>query len=226
VLAAGEGLKRIGRSVDLSVDAVWSNLDPARDALVVVSDHGMAPVFEEVRTNRVLADAGLLKLDQSDVPRIAADTPMLTTPSGACVHLYLNLEGREPHGVVSQEDAPRLLRDAARVFADLDVAGRPVVEKIFTRAEAAAVGLDSPNSGDLVIFLAPGFAASTSLDPPVHGPSRYYGQHGYLASYDEMCGMLFARGAGIKRARRGELPAVAVAPMVATFLGIELGSGD
>jgi hypothetical protein len=88
------------------------------------------------------------------------------------------------------------------------------------------VGLDSPNSGDLVIFLAPGFAASTSLDPPVHGPSRYYGQHGCLASYDEMCGMLFARGAGIKRARRSELPAVAVAPMVATFLGIELGSGD
>jgi len=226
VLAASEGLRRIGRSVDYSVDAVWSTLDPARDALVVVSDHGMAPVFEEVRTNRVLADAGLLKLDEENAPRIAADTPMVTTPSGACVHLYLNLEGREPDGVVSLADAPELLREAARVFADLEVEGRPVVDKIFTSAEAAAVGLDSPNSGDLVIFLAPGFAASTSLDPPALGPSRYYGQHGYLASYDEMCGMLFARGAGIGRKRLGEVSATAVAPQIAGLLGIELASGD
>ncbi len=224
--AAAEGLKRIGRSVDQSVDVLWNALEPANDALVAVSDHGMAPIFEEVRTNRVLADAGLLKLDEEDARRIATDTPMVTTPSGACVHLYLNLEGREPDGVVSLADAPELLRDAAREFADLEVAGRPVVEKIFTRAEAAAVDLDSPNSGDLVIFLAPGFAASTSLDSPAHGPSRYYGQHGYLASNDEMCGMLFARGAGIGRKRLGEVSATAVAPRIAGLLGIELGSGD
>ncbi|MEJ2189552.1 MAG: alkaline phosphatase family protein, partial [Acidobacteriota bacterium] len=226
VLAANEGLKRIGRSVDLSVAALWEVLNPKSDALVVVSDHGMTPIFEEVCTNRVLADAGLVKLDDKEALRIAADTPMVTTPSGACVHLYLNLEGREPDGVVSKADAPGLLRDAARVFADLEVAGRPVVDKIFTRSEAGAVGLDSPNSGDLVIFLAPGFAASTNLDPPALEASRYYGQHGYLASYDKMCGMLFARGAGIKRTRRDELRAVAVAPMVATFLDIELSSGD
>ena len=221
-LAANEGLKRIGRSVDLSVNALWNALDPDRDVLVVTSDHGMAPVFEEVRTNRVLADAGLLKLDEKDALRIAADTPMVTTPSGACVHLYLNLRGREPGGVVSADDAPELLREAARVFADLEVAGRPVVEKIFTRSEAAAVGLDSPNSGDLVVFLGPGFTASTNLDPPALEASRYYGQHGFLASHDEMCGMLFARGAGIGRKRLGEASVTEIAPRVAGPLGIDL----
>ena len=61
------------------------------------------------------------------------------------------------------------------------------------------------------------------LDGPALEPSRYYGQHGFLASHDEMCGVLFARGAGIKRRRLGEVEAISVAPMVARWLGFELG---
>jgi len=224
-LAAREGLARIGRSIDASVKALWRVLEPERDALVVVSDHGMVPIHEVVRPNMVLETAGLLKtVSDGRRQRIAPDTSMVATASGAAINLYLNLEGREPDGVVSLSEAPDLLRRAARAFADLEVEGRPVTEKIFTRAEAAAVGLDSPNSGDLVVFLAPGFAASAGLDGPNHEPSRYYGQHGYLASHDEMCGMLFARGAGIKKNRSGEIPATAVAPMVARWLGFEMST--
>ena len=119
-------------------------------------------------------------------------------------------------------EAAEYLRRAARVLADLSVEGRPAVEKIFTREEAAAIGLRSPNTGDLVVFLAPGFAAANGLDGPALEPSRYYGQHGFLASHDEMCGMLFARGVGIKRTRMGEVKATIVAPMVARWLGFEL----
>jgi len=222
-LAGAEGLKRMGRSVDASVAAMWRALDPGRDALVVVSDHGQLPIHEVVRPNRALADAGLVTIDDGGGrPRIAADTPMIAYPGGAAIHLYLNLEGREPGGVVAPAEASEYLRSAARVFADLSVEGRPAVEKIFTRDEAAAIGLRSPNSGDLVIFLAPGFAAADGLDKAGLEPSRYYGQHGFLASHDEMCGMLFARGVGIKRTRMGEVKATTVAPMVARWLGFEL----
>jgi len=222
-LAAHEGLKRVGRSVDDSIASLWRALEPDRDAIVVVSDHGMIPIHEIVRPNTVLEAAGLLKTVSDDGRlRIAPDTPMVAVASAAAINLYLNLAGREPDGVVSASEAPELLRRAARAFADLEVEGRPVTEKIFTRAEAAAVGLDSPNSGDLVVFLAPGFAAAGGLDGPDHEPSRYYGQHGYLASHDEMCGMLFARGAGIKKNRRGEVPAIEVAPMIARWLGFDL----
>ena len=226
-LAAREGLKRVGRSIDRSIASLWGVLEPERDALVVVSDHGLVPIHEIVRPNRLLAEAGLLKTaSDSRWPRIASDTPMVAVASASVVNLYLNLAGREPGGVVSPSEAPELLRRAARAFANLEVEGRPVTEKIFTREEAAAVGLDSPNSGDLVVFLAPGFAAVGDLDGPDHEPSRYYGQHGYLASHDEMCGMLFARGAGIKKSRRGEISATAVAPMIARWLGFDLaGSG-
>jgi predicted AlkP superfamily phosphohydrolase/phosphomutase len=222
-LAGREGLKRMGRSADRSVASMWRALDPDRDALVVVSDHGQLPIFEIVRPNRALADAGLVETSVDDGRiGVASDTPMVAYSSGAAIHLYLNLEGREPGGVVPKAEAAEYLRRAARVFADLETEGRPAVEKIFTRDEAAAIGLRSPNTGDLVVFLAPGFAAAGGLDGPALEPSRYYGQHGFLASHDEMCGILFARGTGIKRTRLGEVQATAVAPMVAQWLGFEL----
>ncbi len=222
-LAASEGLKRMGRSIDRSVVSLWSALEPERDALVVVSDHGQIPIFEVVRPNRALADAGLVGVvDEDGRSRVAPDTPMIAVTSGASIHIYLNLAGREPGGVVTMAEAPELLRRAARVLADLETEGQPAVEKIYTRDEAAAIGLDHPSSGDLVVFLAPGFAAAGDLNGPALEPSRYYGQHGFLASHDEMCGVLFARGAGIKKKRFGEVGATEVAPMVASWLGFEL----
>ncbi len=226
-LAASEGLKRMGRSIDQSVASLWRLLEPERDALVVVSDHGQIPIFEVVRPNRALADAGLVKVvEEGGWSRVAPDTPMVAVSGGAFIHLYLNLAGREPGGVVTMAEAPELLRRAARVLADLEAEGRPAVEKIFTRGEAAAIGLDHPSSGDLIVFLAPGFSTEWGLDGPVLEPSRHYGMHGFLASHDEMCGVLFARGAGIKKKRFGEVEATSVAPMVARWLGFELGPGD
>ena len=224
-VAGREGLKRLGRSVDRSIASMWNFLDPARDALVVVSDHGQFPIFEVVRANRVLAGAGLLKtVDEGGGARLAPDTPMVAVTSGAFIHLYLNLEGREPGGVVPKNEANEILQRAARAFADLEAEGRPAVEKIFTREESAAVGLNHQNSGDLVVFLAPGFAASGALGGSALEPSRYYGQHGFLAAHDEMCGMLFARGPGIKRRRMGEVHTTSVAPMVAQWLGFDLAA--
>jgi predicted AlkP superfamily phosphohydrolase/phosphomutase len=223
-LAAREGLKRVGRSLDRSVGGIWSSLDPIEDALVVVSDHGMVPIFEVVRANRVLEEAGLLKtVIDGGRSTIAPDTPMAATASGGSINLYLNLAGREPGGIVAASEAPDLLRRAARAFADLESEDHQAVEKILTREEATSIGLDHPNTGDLVVFLAPGFTASGELDGPLLEPSRYYGQHGYLAAHDEMCGSLFARGAGIKKRRLGEVAATDVAPMVARWLGFELG---
>ncbi len=222
-LAAREGLKRLGRSVDASISSMWKALDPETDALVVVSDHGQLPIHDLVRPNRALADAGLVKTGaEGGRLRFAVDTPMVAVSSAATIHLYLNLEGREPTGVVSPRAAAAYLNRAARVFADLESDGQPVVERVLSREEAAEIGLDHPNSGDLVVFLAPGFTSSNSLAEPVIEPSRYYGQHGFLAAHDEMCGMLFARGVGIQRTRIDEVPVTDVAPMIARWLGFEL----
>jgi predicted AlkP superfamily phosphohydrolase/phosphomutase len=219
-VAAREGLKRVGRSVDASVADLWRALDRERDALVVVSDHGHVPITDVVRLDRVLAEAGLIEL--ADDGRPTPSSPMGTTLSGGCGHLYLNLAGREPGGVVEPAAAEALLQRAARVLADLNLEGEPIVERVLTRSEAAAVGLDHPASGDLIAFLRPGLAFDEGFGESAIEPAHYYGQHGYLAHHDAMCGILFARGAGIKAARRGEFRATSVAPMVANWLGFEL----
>jgi len=222
-LAAAEGLKRVGRSFDRSVASWWKVLNPAHDALVIVSDHGLMPLFDTVNVNRVLASAGLVKIDASGRrPRAAADTPMLAYASGGCAHLYLNLKGREPGGVVERAAAPELLRRAARALADLDDDnGEPVVEAVWNRGQAAEAGLGNPDCGDLVALLEPGYTFSTSLSAKKSiEPSRYYGQHGYLNTHDELCGICFARGAGVPHERPDEIPATAVATLVSRWLGM------
>ncbi len=219
--AAREGLLRIGRSVDRSVAALWSNLDPARDVLVVVSDHGLMPIHDEVLLNRALADEGLVKtVDEGGRTRIADDSPMAAFTSGGMGHLYLNLEGRDPGGVVRPRRADALLRRAARVLADIGVEGEPVVEKTLTRPDLPAVGLDNPNSGDMVIFLRPGYSASSRLDGTVVRPSRYYGQHGYLNHYDDLCGIFLARGTPAGRGKLREIRSVDILPKVERWLGL------
>ena len=222
-LAAREGLKRIGRSADRSVAAMWSALEPSSDALLVVSDHGVVPVHSEVRILLALEKAGLVEVvEEGGERQVAPDSPMGAAISGGCAHLYLNLAGREADGVVTLAEAGELLARAARALADLELDGRPVVERILKRAEAAELGLDHPNSGDLVVFLRPGFAGSSRLDGETIVPSSTYGQHGYLASHNAMCGVLFARGAGVPKAAQDELAATEVAPLVARWLGFEL----
>ncbi len=222
-LAAREGLKRIGRSVDLSAAALWGAVDPDRDVLLVVSDHGHMPIHDEVRVNRVLEEAGLVEVVRDPGGRrIAPTTRMAAISSGGIANIYLNLEGREPGGVVRRSEAGELLARAARALADLEQNGEPVVERIYRRDEAAEIGLDSPNSGDLIVFFRPGFATSWSLDGEPIAPTSYYGQHGYLAAHNAMCGMLFARGAGVRRRQLDELAATDVAPLVAAWLGFDL----
>ncbi len=219
-LAAREGLDRVGRSVDASVAAAWGLLDPATDVLAVLSDHGQAPLADVVDVNLVLAEAGLVSLVDG---RVAPDSPMAGYGDGGCANIYLNLAGREPGGVVPPVDAPALLRRAARALADLTVDGEPPVERIVPRSDLAALGLANPASGDLVVFLEPGYAFADGLAEPVM-PSSYYGQHGYLADHPAMDAVFFARGAGVPHRSLTDMRSVEVAPRVARWLGITLGA--
>jgi predicted AlkP superfamily phosphohydrolase/phosphomutase len=223
-VAAREGLKRVGRSVDRSVGAVWRALDGQRDVLVVVSDHGHVPISDVVNINQVLAEAGLLEVDRSgDAPRVARSSPMAVAARGGVAHIYLNQADREPDGVVSRASSHEMVLRAARALAALTTSGgAPVVERAFTRIEAAEIGLDHTSSGDLIAFLEPGFTFTEAFEGAAIEPSRYYGQHGYLAAHDEMCGMLFVRGAGVKHGSRKEVHVTEVAPLVARWLGIAL----
>lgn len=210
------------RIADRAVGDLARALDLRREALVVVSDHGIEPVWETVHLNEALHRAGLVKVArEGGRMKVAVDTPIVAVGSGGCAHLYVNVIGREPTGVVSPQELPGIVRQAAAVLARLDVDGEDVVEAMFARDQLARIGLDHPNSGDLVVFLRPGFSASGAVGGTLSTPAAVPGQHGYLNHHVGVDGVWMARGAAVGRARLREARLTAVASFVSRLLGAE-----
>ena len=225
------------RAGDRAVGELARSLDLTRDALVVVSDHGMAPAWESVQVNQLLQDAGLADAEKVGSRwRVAPSSRMVAEAGGGCAHLYVNLEGREPGGVVGPADMAGMIQAAAVALARAQVDGSNVVETIIPREALAAVGLDAPASGDLVVFLHPGFGAGSGIGAPGapwHAPAESDGQHGYLAAHPEMTAVWVARGAGVPRRRVAEASLtpgrrIRLAPRRrrAPAAGAPLGSGE
>ncbi len=223
--AAHELVTDTFRVCDVAVGELARALDLARDALVVVSDHGMAAVWEEVYLNQLLQHAGLAAAESVEGRwRLAPSSKIAAYASGGCAHLYLNLKGREPNGVVAPEEKDAVLQAAAVALAKAQVDGANVVEAMYRRDELAEVGLASPNSGDLVVFMTPGIAASSRIaapGSPWHAPAEICGQHGFLATHPELAAVWLARGAGVPRRRVPEASLTEVAAFVAALAGVE-----
>lgn len=222
VATADEAIVATYRIADRAVGELARTLDLQRDALVVVSDHGIAPLWEEVHLNEVLRRAGLAEVEGAGArQRLSGRSRMVAVGAGGSAHLYINLAGRQADGVVLEADRDQLLRRAAQVLALLEVGGDPVVAEMYRREELAPLGLDSPNSGDLVVFMRTGFAATSRIGGPVHEPASYHGQHGHRNTAPGMAAVWMARGAGVpvSTARRGSLTEVAA--FVAHLAGVQ-----
>ncbi len=207
---------------DAAVADLARALDLSSDALVVVSDHGVAPIWETVNGNEVLRRAGLAEAVERGGRRIVDDaSQVVAVASGGCAHLYVNRAARAPAGVVPPERVGEVVASAARAFAALELAGEPMVEAALTREQLAAAGLDSPNSGDLVLFMRPGIAVTGGIGGALHEPAAYPGQHGFRSHHPEMHGVLLARGAAVPRRRRAEASLTEVAAMVSRLAGVQ-----
>jgi len=214
------------RLADRAVGDLARALNPGTDALVVVSDHGILPVWEGVYVNEVLRGAGLVEVEETARGlRPAASSRMVAVTSGGAAQLYVNLEGREPGGVVPVRELDEVVRRAARALALVEVDGVPVVERTFTRSELAGIGLDSPNSGDLVVFFAPGFYPSSRLGRGVHEPIDLAGQHGFFNDHPELDAVWLARGLGVRRGRLERASVTQVAAYVSHLAGIDPPAG-
>jgi predicted AlkP superfamily phosphohydrolase/phosphomutase len=213
------------RAGDRAVGELSRALDFTHDALVVVSDHGMAPVWEDIHVNQLLMHAGLASAEKVENRwRVAPASKIVAYTSGGCAHLYVNLKGREPGGVVETADKDAVVQAAATALAQAQVEGENVVEAMFRRGELSQVGLESPDAGDLVVFLRLGLATAAGVAAPDaswHVPAEICGQHGYLNSHREVAAIWLAHGAGVPRRHVGEESLTEVASFVAALAGVQ-----
>ncbi len=232
--ALGQMRDRVWRMVDAELARLLDTVDLRTTTVFVVSDHGMQPVHTALDLNAAFEREGLLAFaapERIDPSR----TQVWAVGYGGIAHVYFNLIGREPAGIVTAAEVPALEERVRGVLRGIAIAsagdaapaaqraaGRPIAA-IYTRAEAAQIGLDHPNSGDLIAFGSPGyvFKSDWHQGAPLSGLPTSYGDHAYPSSLLSMRAIFLAVGAGVERRITGPRSVLDVAPRVAGWLGIE-----
>jgi predicted AlkP superfamily pyrophosphatase or phosphodiesterase len=192
---------------DRAVARFRSVLTPA-DALFVTSDHGMTPLWTEIYLAEVFVESGLLRVtpDGGFDPSSAA----VAMASSGIGHVYVN--PKAPPGTIDRVE---------RLLADFRVAGESPWDRLVRRSAARDLGLDAPESGDLIVLAKPGVHFSMRLKPGlVSGPAEEYGGHGYRAAYPDLDASFLAAGAGVQPGRVEEMPSDLIASRVAAALRI------
>lgn len=194
---------------DRSLDAIEKALSPS-DALFVTSDHGMVPLFTTVYPDEILREAGLLRVSaRGGIDPASAAAAMA---GSGVAHVFLD-PVTAPAGA---------LEAIEKLFAGFRVAGESPFDRIVRRADAGPLGLDAPESGDLILLARPGVSVSMEVVPGrTSGNPADYGGHGYRNVFPELDATFLAAGPGIARERVEEFPSWRIAARVSRALGIE-----
>jgi predicted AlkP superfamily phosphohydrolase/phosphomutase len=207
---------------DASLGQLLDATDLKDTTLLVVSDHGLAPVHSVVHLNIILEQAGFLSLQESPGFPVDATSKALVLASGGSAHIYVNLRGRERPGVVPQEEYPALLDELVRTLSGIrDPNGQPVLARIVRRQEMGSLHLSSLHSGDLFVQAEPGYVLSDEWgEEAAFEPTSYYGGAGYDSALGEMHGIFVAAGRGVREGETiSQVRVVDIAPTVARLLG-------
>ncbi len=207
-----------------------------KSSVFVVSDHGFAPFHTAVNMSAFLASKGF------DPAKVRAIT------SGPAANIYINLQGREPNGTVSQGDYLALqqqLVQALREFKDINpnyalhrdrvsvfdqVHARPTDGSMpFGLATNRFIGQDS---GDVYATLSLGYNFDGTQTPVVArlgddsaasavlSVPNFYGAHGYDPRLREMSAIFFAAGPEICRRELEEVRNIDIAPTILSILDV------
>jgi predicted AlkP superfamily phosphohydrolase/phosphomutase len=191
--------------------------------IVVVSDHGTIDANIDFNPTQLLLDAGL-QVRKSVQGTFVQGQPGLqvhsllgeinwTQTKAYTSHgeVWVNLQGRDPNGIVEPEDYKQVVNEIiAALHDDRDPkTGQRKVSLALTREDARAIGLYGERVGDVVYTINPEFGGNHGELPNVH-----YGK-------SSLNSLLVLNGPGIKKGYRGKhVWLTDVAPTVAWLLGI------
>jgi predicted AlkP superfamily phosphohydrolase/phosphomutase len=153
-------LLKVYEEVDGAIGEVRNSAPGAE--LIVMSDHGFSSYDRSVHLNTWLQRRGFLRIHAgpgNDSGLSAIDWPQTRAYALGLNGLYLNLEGREAHGVVTAAQRETLLnnlREQLLAWRD-PVSGRQVIEAV----EETRVTTHNANvAPDLIVGYARGYRAS------------------------------------------------------------------
>jgi predicted AlkP superfamily phosphohydrolase/phosphomutase len=203
------GVERTFESMDRLIGRVAALAD-ARTVVAVVSDHGGTPTaYSPVEVEDVLVRAGLT-VHRPGTRQI--DWSRTRAAAIGLVHVYVNLRGREPDGIVPPEEYEAIRAEVIDALLDYrhPATGERAFALALTREDAEMVNLWGELAGDVVYALKPEYDGA-------HGkqlPSARLGIGGQHST-------LILSGAGVRPIGRLPRPArhVDVAPTLAYLIG-------
>lgn len=207
----------IGALMEL-LDEDWS--------IIITSDHGLLVRNEEMFpafgdpfgvNAKIMYELGYtaLKKDKNGKLKHEIDWEHTTAVASRGNHVYINLKGRNPYGIVDPADKYAL---EEKIITDLynlrTEDGNRMISVVLRNKEAALVGMDGPECGDLIYWLA-------------EGPNRVHGDSlsTYYGLFDSSVSPIFvAAGKGIKEGFTTErvIRSIDVTPTVAALLGMRM----
>jgi predicted AlkP superfamily phosphohydrolase/phosphomutase len=186
-----QAIERMYLSCDKMIGKILEKAKP-EDLKVVVSDHGAKTHLANVNIINVLEDAELLyfKEDQETGIRYVDWSRTKAVPQRT-VHIYINLKGRDPNGIVEHgkeyEEVRDKIIDALYDYKDPKT-GKKAFSLVLRREDARILGLYGEGVGDIIYSVNPEFNSE-------------HGQHLSTAKLGlgSMKGTLIMAGPGIKK---------------------------
>jgi len=208
-----DGLARTFASIDRMIGRLVS-LQDDDTVFLAVSDHGGTPnQHRAVNVANVLEESGFLVYSESEGRKI--DWSRTLAADVGLVHIFINLKGREPGGIVEADDYHQTQLDiiaALNGYVD-ERTGLCPFALALTREDAEMVNLWGDLAGDVVYALRPEFDGAHGKQLPT-ARLGIGGQH---------CTFIMA-GAGVKEgvALQRQVRAVDVAPTLCYLLGVRM----
>lgn len=208
------------RVTDDFVRALWDAMPDAH--VFVTSDHGFHSTGMAINANLVLESIGLYD------PADPANSQVVAYGAGGLLQVYIKVIGRNPDGVVAEEDYELLREQIVSAFEDL---GPDVIDRVLLKEETASIPitdevswnmLHPDRTGDVVVFSKPPYQFDAAMAGEITSPTPIYGQHGFLPTSPESRSVFAAAGPTIGQGIViGPVTALDLAPTVAALLGID-----
>ncbi len=210
--------------------------------IIAVSDHGFTTFYTSVNLNAYLSSKGF------DLNQVRAVT------SGPAAHVYINLQGREPNGIVTRQDYITLQKQVVQALGELQETNpnynlgktTQIFDQVYARPlpndiNDPTFGLGTndiiaQDSGDVFATMKEGYNFDGTQTPPVArlgddsttsqflSVSNFYGAHGYNPITQEMSASFFAAGPDIRKGKLEQIRNIDVAPTIDQLLGVKPAS--
>ncbi len=137
-------------------------------SVFIMSDHGLMVMEEEHPpligdafgcNVRVLEELGftVLKHDENGNALKEIDWEKTKAVATRGNHIYINLKGRNPQGIVDPEDKYQVEEELITALYHYEYMGKRAISLALRNKDAKVLGMYGPNCGDVVYFLAEGF---------------------------------------------------------------------